>query len=396
MIARTLTTTLHSFAKFPVVALLGPRQSGKTTLAREAFPNHKFFSLDDAEVRQFMLHDPKGFLTTHENQHGIILDEFQYAPEFVNYIKIASDQNNRPGYFILTGSQNFLMNAKITESLAGRVGILNLLPLSLQELSNSKLLSSNVNDVIVKGSYPRIYNEDFPPEQLYPSYLQSYVERDIRQLINVENLTTFQRFTQLCAGRTGQLINYEALSSECGISAPTIKKWLSILEACYIIFMLEPHSNNFNKRITKAPKLYFFDTGLACSLLRISTAQDVALSPFRGALFETLIISDLYKQYCNRGQRSPLYFWRDKGGAFEVDCIIDEGNQLFPLEIKSGQTLAADCFRGITHWNEFSGSPAANSFVVYGGTEQQVRSNGNVVGWQGSANLVERIKARKP
>ena len=394
MITRALTKTLHNFAKFPVVALLGPRQSGKTTLAREAFPNHKFFSLDDVEVRQFMLQDPKGFLSTHDNPHGMILDEFQYAPEFVNYIKLAVDQQKRSGYFVLTGSQNFLMNEKITESLAGRVGILNLLPLSLQELRDSHLLSSNVNETIIKGSYPRIYSEDFLPEQLYPSYLQSYVERDIRQLINVENLTTFQRFVQLCAGRTGQLISYDALSSECGVSAPTIKKWLSILEACYIIFMLEPHSNNFNKRITKTPKLYFFDTGLACSLLRISTAQEVALSPFRGALFETLIISDLYKQYCNRGMRSPLYFWRDKGGAYEVDCIIDEGNNLFPIEIKSGQTLASDCFRGVTHWNEFSGSSAANSFVIYGGTEQQSRSSGNVVGWQAAAGLVERIKTK--
>ena len=395
MITRVLTKTLHSFAKFPVVALLGPRQSGKTTLAREAFPNHKFFSLDDSEVRQFMLQDPKGFLSTHDNPYGMILDEFQYAPEFVSYIKINADEKKRAGYFVLTGSQNFLMNEKITESLAGRVGILNLLPLSLQELRDSNLLSSNVNDTIFMGSYPRIYSESFTPAQLYPSYLQSYVERDIRQLINVENLTTFQRFVQLCAGRTGQLISYDALSSECGVSAPTIKKWLSILEACYIIFMLEPHSNNFNKRITKTPKLYFYDTGLACSLLRINTAQEVALSPFRGALFETLIISDLYKQYCNRGMRSPLYFWRDKGGAFEVDCIIDEGNNLFPIEIKSGQTLASDCFRGIARWNEFSGSSAANSFVIYGGSEQQTRSSGNVVGWQAVAGLVERIKTRK-
>lgn len=395
MYARALEKTLREYVKFPSIALLGPRQSGKTTLVRETFPNHLFFSLDHAPTRQFIDEDPEGFLRTHENEHGIILDEFQYAPTFIPYIKLAIDNKKRPGYFILTGSQNFLMNEKISESLAGRVGILNLLPLSLQELSDSKILPADVDNLILNGGYPRLYHENFLPKELYPSYIQSYVERDIRQLINVENLTTFQRFIQLCAGRTGQLLNYEALSSECGVSAVTIKKWLSLLEASYIIFLLPPYLKSFNKRITKTPKLYFFDTGLACSLLRIDASKDVSLSPFRGALFETLIIADLYKQYCNRGDRSPLYFWRDLRGSFEIDCIIDEGNQLFPVEIKSGQTFSTDFFKGILQWNELAQGPAQNSFVVYGGSDVQARSKGNVLGWQATASLVDRIKKIK-
>lgn len=395
MYARLLEKTLREYAKFPSIALFGPRQAGKTTLVKETFPNHLFFSLDHTPTRQFIDEDPEGFLRTHENEYGIILDEFQYAPAFISYIKLAIDNKKRPGYFILTGSQNFLMNEKITESLAGRVGILNLLPLSLQELSDSKILPNDVDYLILNGSYPRLYDENFSPKELYPSYIQSYVERDIRQLINVENLTIFQRFVQLCAGRTGQLLNYEALSSECGVSAVTIKKWLSLLEASYIIFLLPPHLQNFNKRITKTPKLYFFDTGLACSLLRIEKTIDIAHSPFRGALFETLIIADLYKQYCNQGSRPPLYFWRDKGGSFEVDCIIDEGNQLFPVEIKSGQTFSSDFFKGVLQWNELAQNPPEHGFVVYGGSDVQVRSKGNVLGWQAAASLVAKIRSKK-
>lgn len=247
----------------------------------------------------------------------------------------------------MTGSQNFLVNKAITESLAGRVGILNLLPLSLNELNENKLLSTQINDVIIKGGYPRLYDEDLAPENLYPSYIQSYIEHDIRHLINVGNLSTFQRFIQLCAGRVGQLLNIDALATEAGVSFPTMRHWLSILQASYIIFLLQPYFKNFNKRLVKTPKLYFFDTGLACSLLRLTSPDTLALSPFREALFESLIISDLYKQYVNKGIRPPLYFWRDQGGAHEIGCIVDEGTTQYPVEIKSGMTITPDFLRDL-------------------------------------------------
>lgn len=394
MFSRDITQTLKRYENFPVVALLGPRQSGKTTLVQQVFPKHVFLSLDKESTRSFALEDPENFLRTYENEYGIILDEFQYVPKITSYIKLEVDKKKRPGYFILTGSQNFLAHQAITESLAGRVGILNLLPLSCNEMVMNNLLPENVDDLIVTGFYPRIYDENILAPDYYPSYIQSYIEKDVRQLINVGNLATFQRFVQLCAGRIGQSMNYEALANECGISAPTAKQWLSILQASYIIFLLEPHFNNFNKRLTKTPKLYFFDTGLACSLLRITSSGTLSLSPFRGALFESLIIADLYKQYCNLGKRPSLYFWRDLSGSHEVDCIIDEGASLFPVEIKSGMTITPEFFRGLNYWNEIAQAESKKSYIIYGGDEKQARFQGNVVGWRAAANLINEISSK--
>lgn len=391
MISRELKKTLIRYSKFPVVALLGPRQSGKTTLVKDAFPKHKFLSLDDEDVRMFALEDPKGFLSTHENEHGIILDEFQYAPKITTYIKLEADNKKRPGYFILTGSQNFLVNKAITESLAGRVGILNLLPLSNKELLNSNLMPNTLDELIFNGGYPRIYAENFLPTELYPSYILSYIQRDVAQLINTENILAFKRFVQLCAGRIGQLCNVNALAVGAGVSSPTAKKWLSILESSYIIFFLEPHLNNFNKRLVKSPKLYFYDTGLACSLLRIDSINSLELSHFRGALFESLIISDLYKQYCNLGSRPSLYFWRDVGGAHEIDCILDHGVRLYPMEIKAGKRISSDMFRGLNYWNNLAKASSDNTYLVYTGEEKQRRTQGNVIGWKESSCLIEKI-----
>lgn len=393
MFLREIASTLHRFAKFPVVAVLGPRQSGKTTLVQQAFPNHKFLSLDREVTRAFALEDPEGFLLSNENEHGIILDEFQYAPKLTTYIKLESDKKKRPGYFILTGSQNFLVHQAITESLAGRVGILNLLPLSNKELLDNKLMPGSLDDVMFTGGYPRIYAENFQPTDFYPSYIMSYIQRDVGQLINADNMLTFRRFVQLCAGRIGQLCNVNALAAETGISAPTAKAWLSILEASYIIFLLEPHFQNFNKRLVKTPKLYFFDTGLACSLLRIDSSQTLNVSPFRGALFENLIISDLYKQYCNVGLRPSIYFWRDLGQAHEIDCVLDHGTSLYPLEIKSATEVAGDFFKGLEYWNEISGNDPRKSYLIYAGQERQLRTKGNAVGWQEASSLVGNITA---
>ena len=391
MFSRELTKVLKRYTKFPVVALLGPRQSGKTTLVQKAFPKHKFLSLDREVTRAFALEDPEGFLLTNENEHGIILDEFQYAPQITSYIKLEADKKKRPGYFILTGSENFLVNKAITESLAGRVGILNLLPLSMTELLENNLMPDSLDELIFNGGYPRLYAEDFLPTELYPSYILSYIQRDVGQLVNPQNILTFKRFVQLCAGRIGQLCNVNALAAETGISAPTAKEWLSILQASYIIFFLEPHFKNFNKRLVKTPKLYFFDTGLACSLLRIDSPQALSNSHFRASLFESLIISDFYKQYCNLGRRPSLYFWRDVGGGHEVDCILDQGIKNYPVEIKSGKRIASDFFRGLDYWNKIADGNSNDSYLIYANEEKQIRKHGNVLGWKDSNNLINTI-----
>lgn len=395
MFSRDLAETLKRYAKFPVVALLGPRQSGKTTLVQSVFPNHKFLSLDNEVTQLFATEDPEGFLLSNENEYGLILDEFQYAPKLTTYIKLEADKKKRPGYFILTGSQNFLVNKAITESLAGRVGILNLLPLSNKELLENNLLSGSANEAIFTGGYPRIYSDNILPTEFYPSYILSYIQRDVGQLINQKNMATFRRFVQLCAGRIGQLCNVSALAAETGISAPTAKEWLSILESSYILFFLEPHFKNFNKRLIKMPKLYFFDTGLACSLLRIDSAKDLSNSHFGGPLFECMILSDIYKQYCNSGNRPSMYFWRDAGGAHEVDCILDQGSKLYPIEIKSGQRLASDSFRGLDYWNDIANADPKDSYLVYANDEKQVRKQGNVIGWRDARYLLEDIFSKK-
>lgn len=391
MYSRELAQVLLRYAKFPAIACAGPRQAGKTTLVKATFPQHKFLTLDDAENQAFAMEDPEGFLLTHENEHGLILDEFQYVPKLTTAIKLQIDTKKRPGYFILTGSQNFLMNKAITESLAGRVGILNLFPLSIKELLDNNLAGTSAHEVIFNGGYPRMYAEHIPPTELYPSYIASYIQRDVGQLINPKNIRTFNRFLQLCAGRTGQLCNASALAAETGISVPTVNEWLSILEASYIIFFLEPHFQNFNKRLVKTPKLYFFDTGLACSLLRINSPEELSNSPFQGPLFECLIIADFYKQYCNQGVRPSEYFWRDRGGAHEIDCILNQGSTLYPVEIKAGQNIASDAFRTIDYWNDLAKADPRNSYVVYAGEEKQIRKQGNVLGWKEAGSLVHHI-----
>lgn len=391
MIRRDIEEILIRFSKFPVVGVFGPRQSGKTTLVKNYFKNHTYLNLEDPDTRDFATNDPRGFLKAYENEHGIILDEFQYVPQILSYIQIESDQTQKPGYFVLTGSQNFLMNQAITQSLAGRIGILTLLPLSLHELNQAGLLSDNSNDLLLNGGYPRVYTQQFNPDEFYPSYIHSYVERDVRQLINVENLRTFRKFMQLCAARTGQLLNISDLAMNCGITQKTVERWLSILEASYIIYLLMPYHENFSKRVIKTPKIFFCDTGLACSLLGIKTIQEMELSQWRGHLFECLIISDFYKQYYNSGSRPPLYFWRDKNGHIEVDCIVDQAGKLLPIEIKSSQTINSDLFDSLKKWQELTQTPADNSYLVYGGDVTQARAQGNIVSWKTSGSLIGKI-----
>lgn len=390
LLKRDIHDAVLRFAKFPVVGLFGPRQSGKTTLMRAIFKDYVYLNFENPETLEFATQDPKGFLKTYENEHGIILDEFQHFPELLSYIQLEVDEKKRPGYFALTGSQNFLMNEAITQSLAGRIGILTLLPLSISECAENNLLPSDSNNLIVQGGYPRLHTDVFTPDELYPSYIQTYVERDVRLLTNVENLITFKKFMKLCAGRVGQLLNITNIAGLCGITQKTATHWISILEASYILFLLQPYHSNFNKRTTKTPKLYFYDTGLACSLLGIKESDELSLSPFRGHLFENFIIADLFKQYFNKGTMPPLYYWRDQNGLLEVDCIVDNAGNLTPIEIKAGETIVDDFFTSLKKWNILADVLPENGYVVYGGSEVQKRKNGNVVGWQ-KAGLIATL-----
>jgi len=391
--ARDLEKTLKRFAKFPVVAILGPRQSGKTTLAKHAFKKHVFLDLDDLEIRHLIQNDPKGFLRKYENKHGIIIDEFQNAPELLNYIKVTVDEKKRPGYFVLTGSQNFLVNEKISQSLAGRVGILTLLPLSLNELSKNKLYSKgHPEDTMFRGCYPRVYSDDFEPKEVYPAYIQTYIERDVRQLVNITNLYPFQKFIKLCAARVGQLLNFSDLAANCGVSIPTVHQWLSILEASYIVFLLRPYWANFNKRVTKTPKIYFYDTGLACSLLEIDSPKSLLLSPYYGNLFECFIIADFFKQFFNQGSPAPIYFWRDKNGTIEVDCLIQHNATLTPIEIKSAETFTPHFFDSLTKWSAIAQQPLHRNYLVYAGNYSISSTNGNLVSNKQAGNLIKKIK----
>lgn len=394
IVRRDLEPILKQFSKFPVVAILGPRQSGKTTLARHFFKNHHYVNLENPNELAFVTNDPERFFREHENEYGIIIDEFQYAPQLLSYIQIEADTHDRPGYFVLTGSQNFLMNEAISQSLAGRVGILTLLPLSIHELAENELTPSSIDILIFKGGYPRIHAQNFTPQELFPSYIRTYVERDVRELSTVENLLTFQKFMQLCAARVGQQLNISDLATQCGIDQKTVHRWLSILDASYIIFLLKPYHKNFTKRVTKTPKLYFHDTGLACALLKLRSAEDLALSSFRGPLFENLILADLYKQYYNLGLEPTLYYWRDLNGRIEIDGLIDLGIRLVPLEIKSGETISSNFFTSIKNWSEIANVNPEDSYIIYAGNTGQSRSGGTIITWQKAGNLIAMLEKR--
>jgi len=391
LLKRDIEKTLKRYNDFPVIAVLGPRQSGKTTLVKKYFRNHAFISFEDPAIREFATTDPRGFLREYQNDYGIILDEFQYVPQILSYIQLEVDEKNRPSYFVLTGSQNFLMNQAITQSLAGRVGILTLLPFSIHELSSNNLLSEDVFEYIIKGSYPRVYTSHLASEDLYTSYIHTYVERDVRLLINVGDLKTFQKFLTLCAGRIGQLLNLTDIAISCGISSPTAAKWLSVLEASYIVFLLPPYFKNFNKRVVKTPKMYFYDTGLICNLLNMNSISAVSSSIFRGPLFENLIISDFYKQFYNKGIRPSIYFWRDTNDRIEVDCLIHKAEELIPIEMKASETISSGFFSAMLKWNEISGVSIDNNYVTYAGNLNQKRSHGHIISWRSAGNLVDKI-----
>jgi len=377
-----MTKELKSTAKqFPVVAVLGPRQSGKTTLVKNTFKKYNYITLEDLDKQRLAQSDPRGFLETNKNNEGLILDEIQYVPELFSYIKTFVDEHKGAGQFILTGSQNFLLSDKISQSLAGRVAILTLLPLSIEELDNASLLAEKVENVMFTGGYPRIFDEKASPGKWYSNYIRTYLERDVRNLKNIENLSQFQHFIALCAGRIGQVLNLTSLGNDCGITTNTVISWLSLLECSYIIFRLQPHYKNFSKRLIKSPKLYFYDTGLACSLLEITSESQLHAHYMRGNLFESFVLSELMKHQFNIDRRPNIYFWRDSQGH-EIDGVIEQGLELTALEIKAGKTINTNFFDGLNYWNTVSGSDPKKSFLIYGGNEKQARKGINILGWK--------------
>ena len=374
LLTRTAEKELRTLAgQFKTVAVVGPRQSGKTTLVRMAFPDKAYVSLENPDTRRFAIEDPRGFIAGYPD--GAILDEIQRTPDIFSYLQQVLDENKGKGRFIITGSNNFLLQENISQSLAGRVGYLYLLPLSINELPKHKL---SVNEQIHKGFYPAMYEQEGQTEvgKYYLNYIRTYIERDVRLIRNVTDLYTFERFLRLCAGRTGQLLNMNSLAVETGVDNKTIGAWLSVLEASFVVFRLQPYHKNYNKRIVKMPKLYFYDTGVASALLGIENPAQLALHPFRGGLFENMIIVDFLKSRYNKGKPNNLYFWRDSLGT-EIDLLVEKANSLLPIEIKSGQTITDDYFKSMSAWLRISGME--KGWVIYAGDEKQVRSNGITV-----------------
>lgn len=379
MIPRRATSLLNELLQgFPIITVTGPRQSGKTTLARSVRGGLPYHSLEDPDVRAFAVEDPRGFLANCPD--GAVLDEVQRAPELFSYLQTHVDADGRMGRFLLTGSQQFGLMSGISQSLAGRSAFVELMPLSRDELQTADMAPGMLDTMLFTGGYPALYDRAVRPRHWFPAYVTAYVERDVRQMLKVQDLDTFQRFVRLCAGRSGQLLNLSALAADCGVTHNTAKAWISVLEASYLLFLLRPHHANFSKRLVKSPKLYFHDTGLLCWLLGVQEAGQLASHPLRGAIYETFVVSELRKTFLNRGEPPSFHFWRDSNGN-EVDLLIERGGALMPVEIKAGQTLNRDYFRGLERWMALAGDQAEAPALVYGGCGEQMRSGLRIVGW---------------
>jgi len=379
MIHRKLHDQLVYFAtKYPVVTLTGARQCGKSTLLKNCFPAYKYVTLEDPDVRLYAEEDPRGFLKKYDDK--TIIDEAQHVPALFSYIQTRVDEINREGMYILSGSQNFLLMQSISQSLAGRTAVLKMYPFSFQELQSTKHAHDSINKLMFTGGYPRIYDKEISPDNFYPSYIQTYIERDVRNLKNITDMSLFVRFLKLCAGRIGQLLNLSSLANECGINQTTAQSWLSVLETSHIVYILRPYYKNFNKRIVKSPKLYFNDTGLVCSLLGIEKEEQIANHYLRGELFENWVIIEYIKNNYTGSKEPALSFWRDSNGN-EVDLLIEKGTDIFAVEIKSGSTFKTDFFKGLKHWQKLSGVESEKLSVVYSGTENLLFDNIAVESW---------------
>lgn len=382
MINRDIADKIKQLSeKFPIVTVTGPRQSGKSTLLKHIFSDWRYVSLENPDMRSFASEDPNGFIKTFDNH--VIIDEAERVPSLFSYLQTHIDDINETGMYMLAGSRNFHLMAAIDQSLAGRTAIMKLLPLSRHELHEAGELPNTINEQIFKGFYPRIYDKDIAPTDYYPSYIATYVERDVRAMLNIGDLGRFTRFIRLCAGRIGQLLNKSNLATEAGVTIPTVESWLSVLEASYILYRLEPNFNNYNKRIVKTPKLYFYDTGLACSLLGITSSEQLDVHFLRGGLFENMVVNQFIKDGLNRGIMPDLTFWRDSSGT-EVDLVETNGLEQHGYEIKSGNTFTASFFDGLRKWGELSHTPESRRTVIYCGSNDLQTSNGRVVAFDHS------------
>jgi len=376
MIARNIENFIRQTAKgYPVIGITGPRQSGKTTLARYIFNDKPYVSLETPSNLEFVVDDPLGFLEKYKE--GAIFDEAQRAPQLFSYLQEIVDSSKEYGRFILTGSQQFGLMAGITQSLAGRIALVQLLPFTMDELypQNPPALDT----VLTTGLYPPIHDRNLDPAVWFGNYINTYVERDVRNIIQIKDLASFQRFLRLCAGRAGQLANLSQLAVDAGISHNTAKSWISILEASYITFLLQPFHTNFNKRLIKTPKLYFYDTGLLTYLLSIHEETLMSTHPLRGQIFENFMVSELLKSRFNRGLPSNLYFWRDRSGN-EIDVILENGKGVSAIEIKSGQTMNRDFFKGFNFWNRLVSE--SQNILVYGGADEMIRNDVVIKSWK--------------
>ncbi len=379
MVERAAAAKLQQLAKkFPVIGLLGPRQSGKTTLAKELFKTKPYVSFENQDTVLLALQDPRAFLKQYKN--GAVFDEIQRAPELLSYLQeIVDSHPKKSNLFVITGSQNLLLLESITQTLAGRIAFIQLLPFSIAELSKTSYKKQSLNSLILRGGYPRIYQQRITPPDYYPNYLLTYVERDVRQIKNINNLGLFQRFLKICATRVGQQVNYSSIANDCGIDQKTVLNWLGILEASFVAFRLQPFYKNLGKRLLQMPKLYFYDTGLCCSLLEIENEKQLANHPLRGSLFENLIIIELMKDRYNYGLRSNLYYWRDRTGN-EIDVLIDQPTGAIPVEIKSSSTFNLDFLKGITYWRKLN-PQVKTSYVIFTGNDGEVEGT-KILSWQ--------------
>lgn len=376
---RAISSTLKKcVTSFPVTVLTGPRQSGKTTLLKTLFPDYYYISLEDPDSLARVKADTRGFLNSQEK---CIIDEAQQDPELFSYLQSHVDRINKPGMIILSGSQNFLLAEKISQSLAGRAAILELLPLSYDEyLTHPEAKPTSVWNFIYHGGFPRPYQQHLDSHIWYSSYIRTYLERDVRSLINVRDLTQFQLFLKHCAGFHGQLLNLSAIAQACGISQTTATEWLSILEASYITYRLRPHYRNFKKRLVKSPKLYFYDSAIVSMLLGIESPEHLQLHASRGAIFEGFVLSEIIKTYLAKGEQAPIYFWRDHIGT-EIDALLDHSEHLIGIEIKSGTTITPSYFSALKRWQKISKEINSRLYLIYTGNEKYQHENIQILPW---------------
>lgn len=381
IVQREIANAIHKVIdKYPIIALTGPRQSGKTTLLKAMFPDYRYVSLENPDIRQFAESDPREFLQQYDSY--VIFDEVQRVPHLFSYIQAVVDDSKLMGQYIFSGSQNFHLMQSITQSLAGRMAIFRLFPFGIEELKSAELMEDDYVSLMIKGFYPAIYDRNIPPTDYYPNYIETYLQRDVTELIAVQDMSLFKKFLALAATRAGQVLNMSSIARECGISIPTVKAWLSALENSYIVYLLHPYHRNFSKRIIKSPKLYFYDTGLLSNLLKINDVSKINNQSIKGALFENMVVSEYLKQIYHRNERMiEPWFWRDSHGN-EVDLLLEKPQETEVIEIKATATITSNLFKGLNYFSEIADIDNLNKTLVYGGIENQKRQSGRVVSWR--------------